>query len=324
MDHLGRADAGRRRGFSCGLHRRYRVRCGLPRDGPGTGPPGVPAGAVGSALRVGSAVRSDVVRPTHRRHLGIGNATPPRGRGSRSRHTDAVSPERHVLITGATGSLGRVAAAAFAADGARLGLIGTDGARLQGLARDLRLDDDRWAAGVGDLRDADACLAAVGAVVERLGPVDVLLHLVGGWTGGTALTDLQPSVLDEMLGQHVWSTFHVARAIVPAMQARGFGRIVAVTSSYAAAPGPRMAAYVAAKAAQETILRVLAREVAGQGVTVNLIAVKTIDAKHERETDPSPRNASWTTPEEIVATMRYLCSDEAAAVNGQRIPLDGR
>jgi NAD(P)-dependent dehydrogenase (short-subunit alcohol dehydrogenase family) len=45
---------------------------------------------------------------------------------------------------------------------------------------------------------------------------------------------------------------------------------------------------------------------------------------HERETAPSPKNAAWTTPEEIAATFLHLCSDEAAAINGARIPLDGR
>ena len=75
---------------------------------------------------------------------------------------------------------------------------------------------------------------------------------------------------------------------------------------------------------QETLLRVLAKEVAATGVTVNTVAVRAIDAEHVREHEPSPKNASWTTPEEVVATFRFLCSDDAAAINGARIPLDGR
>jgi NAD(P)-dependent dehydrogenase (short-subunit alcohol dehydrogenase family) len=59
-------------------------------------------------------------------------------------------------------------------------------------------------------------------------------------------------------------------------------------------------------------------------VTANLVIVRKIDAEHERETAPSPKNSNTTTPEEIAATMRYLCSDAAAAINGARITLDGR
>jgi NAD(P)-dependent dehydrogenase (short-subunit alcohol dehydrogenase family) len=58
-------------------------------------------------------------------------------------------------------------------------------------------------------------------------------------------------------------------------------------------------------------------------VTVNLLQVRKIDADHEREHAPSPSRASWTTPEEIVAAIRYLCSEEAGTINGARIPLFG-
>ncbi len=108
------------------------------------------------------------------------------------------------------------------------------------------------------------------------------------------------------------------------MVERGWGRIVAVSSFTTASTPARAGIYATTKAAQETLLRVLAKEVAASGVTVNLVAVRTIDADHAREREPSPKNANWTTPEEVVATLRHLCSDEAAAINGARIALDGR
>ena len=98
-----------------------------------------------------------------------------------------------VLITGATGGLGPTAAATFAADGARLGLAASNRDRLEQLAVDLALPDDRWTPALGDLRDPAAAQAAVAAVVDRFGRVDVLLHLVGGWAGGTAIVDLEPA-----------------------------------------------------------------------------------------------------------------------------------
>ena len=127
-----------------------------------------------------------------------------------------------------------------------------------------------------------------------------------------------------MLGQHLWSTLHVARAVVPGMVERGWGRVVAVSASTTSTTPPNLAAYSVAKAAEETFLRTLAREVAANGVTVNVLVGRKIDTDHERETAPTPKNAPWTTPEEVASAMLFLCADEAAAITGARIALDGR
>lgn len=230
--------------------------------------------------------------------------------------------DRVVLITGATGVLGREVARVFAADGARLGLVGTDGDRLARVAVDLGLGDDRWVPAIGDLRQRDGARAAVDAVTAAFGRVDVLAHLVGGYTGGTPIADLDPADVAEMLDQHLWTTLHVTQAVVPGMVERGWGRVLAVSVPAASEPPARTAPYAIGKAAEETLLRTLAREVAGAGVTVNLVVVKAIDEKGERTTDP--KKASWTGPEEIAATFRFLASDDAAATNGARIPLFGR
>jgi NAD(P)-dependent dehydrogenase (short-subunit alcohol dehydrogenase family) len=108
------------------------------------------------------------------------------------------------------------------------------------------------------------------------------------------------------------------------MVAGGWGRVIAVSTPYAANPLGKGASYAIAKGAEETLLRALAREVASAGVTANLVVVKRIDVDHDREREPSPQNATWTTPEEIAVVMRFLCTDEAAAITGARIPLDGR
>ena len=60
------------------------------------------------------------------------------------------------------------------------------------------------------------------------------------------------------------------------------------------------------------------------GVTANLLLVRTIDAQHERDRERTAKNSAWTSPEEIYAAIFYLCSQEAGAVNGARLPLYGR
>ncbi len=183
---------------------------------------------------------------------------------------------------------------------------------------------DRWVAAVGDLRGPDGAAAVVAAATGRFGRVDVLLHLVGGWTGGSQLVDVEPAAMRGMLDQHLWTTFHITRAVVPGMVERGWGRIAAISSPFAGTPGAGMSAYGVAKAAEEVLLGALAREVAASGVTVNVLVVRTIDAEHKREREPGPRNAGSTTPEEIADVLLFLASDGAAAVNGARIPLFGR
>jgi NAD(P)-dependent dehydrogenase (short-subunit alcohol dehydrogenase family) len=161
-------------------------------------------------------------------------------------------------------------------------------------------------------------------IAEALGPIDVLLHVVGGWTGGTPAVEVSTDDFDAMLGQHLYSTLHMIQATVPGMLQRGWGRVMAISSPLASEPGPRGGGYIAAKAAQEALLRTLARDIAGTGVTANLIMVKTIDARHERDNAPTPKNASWTTPEEIAEVMLFLAGDAASTINGARIPLFGR
>ena len=229
-----------------------------------------------------------------------------------------------VLVTGATGALGRAVVRRFAADGARLALVGRHEDRLRRVAASAGLADDDWMPLLGELTDRAAAQAVVDAATARFGRIDVLAHLVGGWAGGVTVADLDPDVLRGMLDQHLWTTLHITQAVVPGMVERGSGRVLAVTSPFASNPAAKGASYAVAKAAQETLLRTLARETAGTGVTVNVVAVRTIDLRHERETEPTAKNATWTTPEEIAEAFASLASPAGEAITGARIPLDGR
>jgi NAD(P)-dependent dehydrogenase (short-subunit alcohol dehydrogenase family) len=203
----------------------------------------------------------------------------------------------------------------------RVALIGSHVRPLQALGADLRLADDRWMAAAADLRKAALAKKAVASVVERFGKVEILVHLVGGYHGGESVVDTRDAEVAAMLSQHLWTMLNMARAVVPHMTAGGWGRIVAVSSPLASAPTKNVAPYAIGKAAEEALLGTLAREVAGTGTTVNLVLVRTIDVDHEREGAPSSKNASWTTPEEISATIRHLVSEDAGPINGAKIPL---
>ncbi|MEZ0396580.1 MAG: SDR family oxidoreductase [Anaerolineales bacterium] len=231
--------------------------------------------------------------------------------------------QRVAVITGATGGLGSVLTRDLAARGANLALLDLDSARLEALTSGLSLPEERILTRVVNLLDPAETRAAAEAVAARFGRLDILLHLVGGWTGGKTLLEAAADDLAFMLNQHVWTSFHVVQAFVPHLVRNGWGRVVMVTSPYAARPAAKGGPYAIGKAGQEALMLTLSQELQGTGVTANLVQAKTIDVKREKVSAPAPQNAAWTTPEELSAAILYLLSDEAGTVNGARLPLYG-
>ena len=231
--------------------------------------------------------------------------------------------DRVAIITGASGGLGRVVARQFAERGARLALLDRSSERLERLVADLGLADDRCLLSTSDLTEPDAARAAAKDVVEKFGRAEILLNLVGGFTGGKEVVQLPQDDLSDMLRQHVWTTFYLAQAFVPHLTANGWGRFLVISSPRAFSPRGGNAAYAIGKAGEEVLTLSLAQELKDTGVTANVILVRSIDVEHRRDHEPTSDNASWTTPEEIAAAIMYLCSDEARMVNGARIPLYG-
>ncbi len=219
-----------------------------------------------------------------------------------------------IVITGATGALGSKTAHAFAARGHSLALLDFDQTKLDSLVRDLNLPGERLFTSIVDLRDAQAVHSAAEAVSAKFGGVHGLIHLVGGWLGGKTIPETSEDDLTSMLGQHVWTTFHLFRSFMPSLEKSNWGRVITVSPSTVSNPLPKRGVYTAAKAAQENLVLTLAAELKESNVTANIIQVKAIDVD-------ASRKGTGTTPDEIVAAMLYLFSEEAAKVNGARIPL---
>lgn len=219
-----------------------------------------------------------------------------------------------IVITGATGALGSLTAKTFAARGHWLALLDFDQTKLDSLTRDLNLPPERLFTSIVDLRDGQAVRAAAEAVSAKFGGVHALIHLVGGWLGGKTIPETSVDDFNSMLGQHVWTTFHLFQSFMPLLEKSKWGRVITVSPSTVSAPLPKRGVYTAAKAAQENLVLTLAAELKESNVTANIIQVKAIDVD-------ASRKGTGTTPDEIVAAMLYLFSDEAAKITGARIPL---
>jgi NAD(P)-dependent dehydrogenase (short-subunit alcohol dehydrogenase family) len=234
--------------------------------------------------------------------------------------------DRTIVVTGATGGLGRFVSHRLAELGAHLVLVGTNSQNLADLGSELPKSFKDWQPMPVDLRQPDSAGKIVQAAVDRFGRVDILFHFVGGWMGGKPVSQVQPEEINTMLQQHLWTTFYLAQAFTPLMTANDWGRIVVISSPIVDVIPANRLPYTIGKSAQEALILTLAKELVGSHVTANVLRVNTIDVDHEREklnaSAPLERQ-SWTTPEEILAALLYLCSEEGRVVNGARIPLYG-
>jgi len=183
--------------------------------------------------------------------------------------------------------------------------------------------------------------AAVAALFDRVGPVDVLVNNAG--VAGSA--PLARTTLEDwrrQLGVNATGAFLCTRAVVPGMVERGAGRVVTVASTAGLVGVRYTAAYTASKHAAVGLMRAVAAEVAGTGVTANAVCPtfvgtpmteRTLDRISEktgrsREDALAALEASTPLgrllePSEVADAVWYLASDEAAAVNGQTLVLDG-
>lgn len=236
---------------------------------------------------------------------------------------NSAALDRVTVISGATGGLGRVTAQLFASAGASLALISRNQEKLDDLATELKLPEERVFVYACDLSDAERAQAAAKYVQDRFGRIEILLNVVGGWIGDKTILETTEEDFEAMLQQHVWASYNLLKAFVPPMLEGGWGRVLAISTPNAIRPPGKNSPYAVGKAGMETLMLSLAQEAMGSGVTANLVLVQAIDVNHERENKPSSKIKNWSTPEEISATLLHLCREESKMINGARIPLFG-
>src|SRR5689334_22320027 len=185
---------------------------------------------------------------------------------------------KRAAVAAASAGLGLGAARALAAEGVQVAICGRDQAKVDAAAEEI------GAVGlVVDLADPGAAPGFVEAAADRLGgTVDILVANNGGPPPGTfASTDLDG--YRQALDLNLLASIELCRAAVPAMQAQGWGRVVAITSIGVRMPPPNLMASATARAGLTAFLKVLAAEVAGDGITVNSIQPGLHDTDRVRQ-----------------------------------------
>jgi len=225
---------------------------------------------------------------------------------------------RVIAIAGAGGNLGPTVVRRLAPTGARLALGGRHSGPLDELAAEIGVDADTAEV---DLLDPASAAAWANGIAERLGRVDALVHLVGGWRGGQPIEEALLEdwrVLSDLL---VRTTQHATQAFARHLLESGRGRFAIVSSGQGQAPTSKNAVYAAAKAAQEAWTLALADRFKGTGATANIVVVGSILTPDMRVADPEKDFSTFTPAEEIAEALAFLCSDAAASMNGQRLTL---
>ena len=194
-----------------------------------------------------------------------------------------------------------------------------------------RLRDAGWqATGIqADMTQRSAIFAMVEQVQASVGPIDVFVHNAGipaqGW-GYTPFLQSPESEWDAWLQLNLHGLMHACQAMLPGMQTRGWGRIVAINSDAArTATGMGLCAYGAAKAAAVGFIRNLSGEIGKYGVTANALSLGTMNNWEGSEAVARKSNSVGRagSPQDVGAAVTFLASPEAEWINGQVLPVNG-
>lgn len=218
--------------------------------------------------------------------------------------------DRTVIVTGASGALGRAVVERLRLDGIVVAAVDASPA--------FEIEADLMLPGV-DLADEVAVGAAFDAVVAAFGTVNGLANIAGGFVWETVLGG-QPDAWNRMFRTNLLTAALASRAATPHLLERG-GAIVNVGAAAAADPVAGMAPYAASKAGVMALTRSLADELRGKGVRVNAVLPTILDTPANRRDMPDADPAEWIRPEHAADVVAFLLSDASVAVNGAGLTL---
>jgi NAD(P)-dependent dehydrogenase (short-subunit alcohol dehydrogenase family) len=220
-----------------------------------------------------------------------------------------------IIVTGASGVLGKVVAATASARGARVAAVDHAPSQVPATATWIEL-------GGVDLTDAAQAKTAVDTVASHFGKIDVLINIAGAFTF-EAVAEGDSKTWQRMFALNVLTALNTSRSAIPYLAVAGSARIVNIGAMGALQAGAGMGAYAASKAGVHRLTEALAAEWKGK-ITVNAVLPSTIDTPANRASMPKADFAKWVTAEELADVILFLASDAASAITGALLPVPGR
>lgn len=240
---------------------------------------------------------------------------------------------RTVLITGAGAGMGRSHAQLFASRGARVIVHDLHKGATDETVALIESNGGRAVAMVADIRDLAAFRAALGKAVAMAGEAAILVNNAGVGGRGLAIEEIDEATYDDFMAVHVRGAFFATQAVLPAMKANRYGRIVNISSQWGLAGSSTASHYAGAKSALIGFTKAWAKELAPHGITVNSVAPgyiatgMTVSSRRTPElfaarlkSIPLGRSGE---PLEISYAVAWLASDEASFVTGHVLNASG-
>jgi NAD(P)-dependent dehydrogenase (short-subunit alcohol dehydrogenase family) len=228
--------------------------------------------------------------------------------------------KRSIVVTGAFGNLGFVVAQRFRQEGCRVALLDCADAPPE-LAK--QFGEPHCVLGGIDLTGEQSAATAMAAVRQRLGSIDVLVNVAGGFRWQT-VEEGGANGWDILYAVNLKTALLATKAALPHL-ASSAGRIINIGAGAAArAATAGMGAYAAAKAGVHKLTESLADELKDRQITVNAVLPGIIDTPQNRTDMPTADFSRWVAPAAIAEVIVFLASDKAAAVTGALIPVSGR
>jgi 3-oxoacyl-[acyl-carrier protein] reductase len=239
---------------------------------------------------------------------------------------------RVALVTGASRGLGAAIARTLAARGAKVAVnyFGSEGKALA-LVKDIQRGGGVAQALRADVRDEAEVARLVRETVGLLGPVDVLVVNATGLQPFIKLEELTWRTCLDQLEFFVKSPVLLAKAVVPGMKQRGWGRIIQIGSEVFERGVPEFSNYASAKGAQLGLTRSWAMELAPHGITVNLVAPGWIPTERHRD-DPQELKDAYAAAvpmkrmgeaQDVAEAVAFLAGEGAKFITGQRVSVNG-
>ena len=230
------------------------------------------------------------------------------------------------VVTGATGSLGRVVAKLLLGQGARIVSTHRGEEKLRELSDFVGESKDMLISIQTDVTDEISVQRLFQHVLSQYGRLDILLNIAGAFRGGADVVNTRVSDWDFLMNVNLKSAFLCSRAALPHMIEQNYGKIVSISARTAVEKRYRIkdGAYAVSKAGIIVLTETMAEEVKKYSVNVNCILPSTIDTPDNRRNFPTADFSKWVRPEQVAEVILFLASEESRIISGASIPVYGK